>query len=113
MGCGRWGGGVGLVVRARGAPRHGPPLPRCRSCRTLLSSAHSAADGQHPWLPTPLPDLMASCRFSKNKPVKRAVHVPCWDSFRWNPLRWRGIVLGRCARMLAARRAAYAHARRL
>lgn len=31
----------------------------------------------------------------KNKPVKRAVHIPCWDSFCWNPLRWRGIVLGR------------------
>lgn len=31
----------------------------------------------------------------KAKFVKAAVHIPCWNSFRWNPLRWRGVVFGR------------------
>jgi hypothetical protein len=31
----------------------------------------------------------------KNKPVKHSVHIPCWDSFKWNPLKWRGACFGR------------------
>ncbi|KAL4419980.1 hypothetical protein ABPG75_007078 [Micractinium tetrahymenae] len=31
----------------------------------------------------------------KNKPVKTAVHVPCWDSFKWDPRKWRGSCFGR------------------
>ncbi len=33
----------------------------------------------------------------KAKFAKAAVHIPCWNSFRWNPLRWRGIMFGRWA----------------
>lgn len=33
--------------------------------------------------------------FFKAKPVKHSVHIPCWDSFTFNPLRWRGICFGR------------------
>ncbi|GAB4814581.1 hypothetical protein N2152v2_001627 [Parachlorella kessleri] len=31
----------------------------------------------------------------KAKAVKRNVHIPCWDSFKWNPFLWRGICFGR------------------
>ncbi|KAL4544872.1 hypothetical protein Ndes2526B_g00808 [Nannochloris sp. 'desiccata'] len=31
----------------------------------------------------------------KAKMVKHAVHIPCWDSFRLNPLNWRGLCFGR------------------
>ncbi|KDD75311.1 hypothetical protein H632_c751p0 [Helicosporidium sp. ATCC 50920] len=31
----------------------------------------------------------------KNKALKSAVHVPCWDSFKWNPYLWRGMIFGR------------------
>ncbi|KAI3425363.1 hypothetical protein D9Q98_009127 [Chlorella vulgaris] len=34
----------------------------------------------------------------KNKPVKHSVHIPCWDSFKWNPLKWRGACFGRTVR---------------
>lgn len=37
-------------------------------------------------------------RRPKSKPVKRAVHIPCWESCKFNPLKWRGIVLGRTCR---------------
>lgn len=33
--------------------------------------------------------------FWKGKPVKHSVHIPCWDSFKWNPLKWRGPCFGR------------------
>ncbi|KAI7836879.1 hypothetical protein COHA_009279 [Chlorella ohadii] len=33
--------------------------------------------------------------FWKLKPVKHSVHIPCWDSFKWNPLKWRGPCFGR------------------
>lgn len=33
--------------------------------------------------------------FWKNKAVKHSVHIPCWDSFKWNPSKWRGICFGR------------------
>lgn len=36
--------------------------------------------------------------FHKNKPVKHSVHIPCWDSFKWNPLKWRGACFGRTVR---------------
>ena len=32
---------------------------------------------------------------AKQRPVKHAVHIPCMESFRINPLRWRGVCLGR------------------
>ena len=27
--------------------------------------------------------------------MKHSVHIPCWDSFKWNPLKWRGPCFGR------------------
>ncbi|KAL4420128.1 hypothetical protein ABPG77_000299 [Micractinium sp. CCAP 211/92] len=33
--------------------------------------------------------------FPKLKPVKASVHIPCWNSFHWNPLLWRGPCFGR------------------
>lgn len=33
--------------------------------------------------------------FPKAKPVKHSTHIPCWDSYKINPLKWRGIVFGR------------------
>lgn len=29
--------------------------------------------------------------------LQSAVHIPCCPSFRWNPLKWRGICFGRQA----------------
>jgi hypothetical protein len=31
------------------------------------------------------------------KVAKSAVHVPCWESFSWNPFKWRGCCFGRYA----------------
>ncbi|KAK9803363.1 hypothetical protein WJX73_008872 [Symbiochloris irregularis] len=31
----------------------------------------------------------------RSKVIKSAVHVPCWEAFRVNPLEWRGSVCGR------------------
>jgi Cys-rich protein (TIGR01571 family) len=35
------------------------------------------------------------CWCPKVKMVKAATHLPCWDSFKINPCKWRGIVFGR------------------
>lgn len=33
--------------------------------------------------------------FPEQKPVKHSVHIPCWDSYRILPWRWRGFCFGR------------------
>jgi Cys-rich protein (TIGR01571 family) len=35
------------------------------------------------------------CWCPKVKMVKHSTHLPCWDSFKINPCKWRGIVFGR------------------
>jgi len=35
------------------------------------------------------------CWCPKVKMVKHSTHLPCWDSYKINPLKWRGIVFGR------------------
>lgn len=33
--------------------------------------------------------------FPRAKAVKHSVHIPCWDSYKINPCRWKGVCLGR------------------
>ena len=82
-GAGVWGRGgwrAGGLARARArAPSH----PPAHHLAALTLPPHTATQ---PLLPP---------RFPKQKAAKQAVHIPCWDSFKWNPLRWRGACFGR------------------
>ena len=70
------------------------------ACRLEVLSAAYSDSGLIPDKAWTFP--LFDCWARKSKITKHAVHIPCWDSCRILPCKWRGIVFGRCQGCMTA-----------